>query len=46
MTGTDIVRQALNLLNYTDTHGDGGVPGGAALYRRALPVLNQIVADA
>ena len=45
MTGTVVFRQALSLLNYTDTHGDGGVPGGAALYKRALPVLNQIVAD-
>ena len=45
MTGTVAFRQALSLLNYTDTHGDGGVPGGAALQRRALPVLNQIVAD-
>lgn len=45
MTGTVVFRQALSLLNYTDTHGDGGVPGGAALYKRALAVLNQIVAD-
>ena len=45
MTGTDCFKQALSLLGYTDTHGVGGVPGGAALYRHALPVLNQIVAD-
>ena len=45
MTGTDCFKQALSLLGYTDTYGDGGVPGGAALYRQALPVLNQIVAD-
>lgn len=45
MTGTAVFRQALSLLNYTDTHGDGGVPGGATLYKRALPVLNQTVAD-
>ena len=45
MTGTVIVRQALSLLGYTDTNADGGVPGGVGVYRRALPVLNQIAAE-
>ncbi len=45
MTGNDVFRQALSLLNYTDTRGDGGVPGGAGLYKRALATVNQIAAD-
>lgn len=45
MTGTEAFRQALCLLNYTEPRTDGGVPGGEVLYRRALPVLNQIAAD-
>ncbi len=42
MNGAVVFRQALSLLNYTDSDG---VPGGTALYRRALPLLNQIAAD-
>lgn len=45
MTGTEAFRRALSLLNYTEPRADGGVPGGEVLYRRALPVLNQIAAD-
>lgn len=44
MTGTEAFRQALSLLNYTDTQ-TGGVPGGAALHRQALPAVNRIAAD-
>ncbi len=45
MNGNEVLRQALILLNYTDTHGDGEVPGGAGLYKRALATVNQIVAE-
>lgn len=45
MTGNDCLRQAMSLLNYTDTRVDGGVPGGAGVYRHALAYVNQITAD-
>lgn len=43
MTGNDIFRQVMSLLNYTDT--DGAVPFGEGVYRQALPYINQVVAE-
>lgn len=45
MTGHDVVRQALALLNYTDTRADGSVPGGDGLNKRTLAFVNQIAAE-
>lgn len=45
MTGNDCLRQAMSLLNYIDTRVEGGVPGGAGVYRHALAYVNQIAAD-
>ena len=44
MTGQDIFKQALALLHDAGA-SDGGDPGGAAVYRRALPYLNQLAAE-
>lgn len=43
MTGYELYRQALSLLNYSAP--DGGVTADADLHKRALPVINQIYAD-
>ncbi len=45
MTGNDCLRQAMSLLNYTDTRVEGGVPGGAGVYRHTLAYVNQIAAE-
>ena len=45
MTGKDVFRQALMLLNYTDANGAVDAANNADLYRRALPLVNQIYAD-
>ncbi len=45
MTGQDIFRQALMLLNYTNAHGTVEALNNAELYRRSLPIVNQIYAD-
>lgn len=43
MTGYEIYRQALALLNYADA--DGNATADADLHRRALALVNQIYAD-
>ena len=45
MTGTDILRQAYALLNYTDANGEVNAANNANLSKRALPIINQIYAD-
>lgn len=45
MTGQEIFRQALLLLNYTNAHGAVDAQNNAELHRRALPIVNQIYAD-
>ena len=45
MTGNDALKQALNLLNYTDANGNISAANNANLTKRALPLINQIYAD-
>ncbi len=45
MTGTDILRQAYTLLNYTDANGNVNAANNANLSKRALSIVNQIYAD-
>lgn len=45
MTGNEIFRQALSLLNYKDANGGVDAVNDAELHRRALPLINQIYAD-
>lgn len=45
MTGNDVFRQAMVLLNYTDNHGQFNSLNNAELYKRSLPIVNQIYAD-
>ena len=45
MTGTEVLRQAMSLLNYTDTNGNLNAANNANLNKRALPLINQIYAD-
>ena len=44
-TGRDILEQALRLLHYTNSYGETDGQAQAALYKRGLPVVNQIYAD-
>ncbi len=43
MTGNEMYKQALSLLNYTDA--DGNWMGDADLQKRSLALINQIYAD-
>lgn len=43
--GNDVFRQALNLLNYTNTYGETSTMQNADLAKRALPLVRQIYAD-
>ena len=45
MTGSEMFRQALMLLNYTNDPGAVGTSNHAELNRRLLPIVNQIYAD-
>ncbi len=45
MTGHELLEQALTLLNYSDPRGRHDPITHAALYKRALPLINQIYAD-
>lgn len=45
MTGADVVEQALVLLNYTTPIGETDNALNAEQIRRALPALNQVMAD-
>lgn len=45
MTGQEVFRQALRLLGYTDTRGEPDSVQHTELYKRGLPMLNQIVCD-
>lgn len=45
MTGTDILRQAYALLNYTDANGNVNAANNANLSKRSLAIVNQIYAD-
>lgn len=45
MTGNDIFHRALVLLNYTNSHGSVEALNNSELYRRKLPLINQIYAD-
>ncbi len=45
MTGNDILKQAMTLLNYTDNNGNVNAGNNANLNKRALPIINQIYAD-
>lgn len=45
VTGHDVFRQALMLLNYTNNHGAVEPLNNAELHRRSLPIVNQIYAD-
>ena len=44
-TGQDVWERALYLLNYTDQHGRADALQYAELFKRALPLINQIYAD-
>lgn len=45
MTVDRLIRRVLSLLGYTDTRADGEIPGGNDVYKRALPLVNQIAAE-
>lgn len=45
MTGEKVFERALQLLNYTDAHGNTSRRQNTELYKRAVPVLNQVLAD-
>ena len=45
MTGYDATMQALCLLNYTTTDGDADRRQNAPFVRRALPIINTLLAD-
>ncbi len=45
MTGNDMLRQAMSLLNYTDNNGNINAANNANLNKRAFPLINQIYAD-
>lgn len=45
MTGYQVVKQALTLLNYTTPRGDTDNGLNAEQMRRSLPILNTVVAD-
>ena len=45
MTGNDVFRQALVLLNYTNNHGAVDALNNAEIHKRSLPIVNQIYAD-
>lgn len=45
MTGRELIDRTLQLLNYTDTYGNVSGQQSAEIYKRAVPVINQILAD-
>ncbi len=45
MTGEQVFERALILLNYTDPNGEVSRRQNAELYKRAVPVLNQVLLD-
>lgn len=44
-TGNDVFNRAMMLLGYTDVDGEVNGAQSAELFRRALDVLNQVLAD-
>ncbi len=45
MTGRELIDRTLQLLNYTDSHGNVSAQQNTEIYKRAVPVINQILAD-
>ena len=45
MTGMDVFRQALRLLNYTDVSGETDAAAAGELYKRGLSVMEQLCAE-
>lgn len=45
MTGKELVDRTLQLLNYTDVDGNVSTQKNAEIYKRAVPIINQILAD-
>lgn len=45
MNGNDVLRRALLLLGYTDENGEPDAAAAAALYKRGLPLIDQLCAD-
>ncbi len=45
MTGRELIDRTLQLLNYTDSHGNVSAQQNAEIYKRAVSVINQILAD-
>lgn len=45
MTGADVFKRALCLLNYTDENGEPDPVSAAELYKRGLALTDQIAAD-
>ena len=45
MTGKELIDRTLQLLNYTDSYGNVSGQQSAEIYKRAVPVINQILAD-
>ena len=45
MTGREVFVRALQLLNYTDPSGNVSARQNGELFKRAAPVMNQVLAD-
>lgn len=45
MTVRELIDRTLQLLNYTDSYGDVSAQQSAEIYKRAVPVINQVLAD-
>ncbi len=45
MTGQEVLERALALLGYTDTRGEPDAAVAAELYKRGLPLLDQLCTD-
>lgn len=45
MTGREVFRRALTLLNYTDPAGEISNRQNAELFKRAVPTVNMVLAD-
>lgn len=45
MTGGEVLRRALLLLGYADSQGEPDAAAAAALYKRGVPLIDQLCAD-
>ena len=45
MTGQDVLTQALKVLTYTNRHGEIDTQRSATIFKRSLPILNQVYSD-